>query len=90
MTTHKALELKTVFSKDFAQIFELCCFIFDNANQVKIPLLKNAVRLFSDYVEWFPLEYAFKETVLTKLLNEIILMSKLRLDVLKCFTSICK
>lgn len=90
MTTHKSLELKTVFSKDFAQIFDLCCFIFDNSSQVKIPLLKNAVRLFSDYVEWFPLEYAFKESVLTKLLKEIIQMSKLRLDVIKCFTSICK
>jgi hypothetical protein len=89
LTTSKAQELKLLMSKEFSSVFDLCCFIFENSSNVKNSLLTEAVKLYSSYVKWFPIEYVFREDILTKLLNDMVKMPFLRLEIMKCFGEIC-
>jgi hypothetical protein len=89
MTTSKALELKTLMSKEFGAVFELCCFIFENSANVKQSLLLEAVKLFAENVKWFPLEYVFRDDILSRFLNDIKNMTFIRVQVIKCLGEIC-
>lgn len=90
MTTSKAQELKNLMSKEFGAVFDLCCFIFENSQNVKQSLLTEAVKLFAENVRWFPLEYVFRDDILSKFLNDIKSMSFIRVQVMKCLGEICK
>jgi len=90
MTTNKVQELKSLMAKEFGAVFELCCFIFENSQNVKQSLLIEAIRLYSSYVKWFPLEYVFREDILAKFLNDFKQMTFLRVEVMKCLGEICK
>jgi hypothetical protein len=90
MTTNKVQELKSLMAKEFGAVFELCCFIFENSQNVKQSLLIEAVRLYASYVKWFPLEYVFREDILAKFLNDFKQMTFLRVEVMKCLGEICK
>jgi hypothetical protein len=89
MTTTKVQELKSMMAKEFGAVFELCCFIFENSQNVKQSLLIEAIRLYSSYVKWFPLEYVFREDILAKFLNDFKQMTFLRVEVMKCLGEIC-
>ena len=89
MTKIKANELKIIISKDLSLIIEFCSYFIENEIHDKISLLKNAIRMFSDYSDWFPIEFAFKESILSKLLNNLIQKSNVLLDVITCMTNIC-
>jgi hypothetical protein len=89
MTTSKALELKNLMSKEFGSVFELCLFIFENSQNVKNTLLLEAVKLFSGYIKWFPLEYVFREDIITKFLGDLKTIPSIRLEVIKCLGEIC-
>jgi hypothetical protein len=84
------MELKTMMSKEFNAVFELCCFIFENSNNVKNTLLTEAVKLFADNVKWFPVDYIFREELLTKFLEDMKNHSYLRVQIIKLFGEICK
>ncbi len=90
MTTNKALELKNQMSKEFSAVFDLCLFIFENSQNCKTSLLQEAVKLFAENVKWFPLEYVFRDDVLTRFLNDIKNIPQIRLLVIKCLGEICK
>jgi exportin-1 len=90
MTTSKVQELKSMMVKEFGAVFELCCFIFENSQNVKQSLLIEAIKLYSSYVKWFPLEFVFREDILSKFLNDFKQMTFLRVEVMKCLGEICK
>ena len=90
MTTSKALELKNMMAKEFGAVFELCLFIFENSSNVKQSLLIEAVKLFAENVKWFPLEYVFRQDILSRFLNDIKNMPFIRVQVMKCLGEICK
>jgi hypothetical protein len=90
MTTSKAMELKNLMSKEFGAVFELCCFIFENSANVKQSLLLEAVKLFAENVKWFPLEYVFRDDILSRFLSDIKNMTFIRVQVIKCLGEICK
>jgi len=90
MTTSKVQELKTLMAKEFGAVFELCCFIFENSQNVKQSLLIEAIKLYTSYVKWFPLEFVFREDILSKFLNDFKQMTFLRVEVMKCLGEICK
>jgi hypothetical protein len=77
-------------AKEFSSVFELCCFIFENSQNVKSSLLVEAVKLFGESVKWFPLEYVFKEDIIQRFLNDIKNMPGIRVQVMKCLGEICK
>jgi hypothetical protein len=79
-----------MMSKEFGAVFELCCFIFENSQNVKQSLLIEAVKLYADYVKWFPLEFVFREDLLMKFLNDFKQMTFLRVEIMKCLGEICK
>ena len=89
MTTSKALELKMLMKNEFSSVFDICCFIFQNSENVKNTLMVEAVKLYASYVKWFPIEYVFRDDILNKLLNDMIKMPYLRLEIIKCFGEIC-
>jgi exportin-1 len=89
MTTSKAQELKNLMSMEFGAIFELCNFIFSNSGNVKQSLLLEAVKLFAENVKWFPLEYVFRDDILSRFLNDIKNMPFIRVQVMKCLGEIC-
>jgi hypothetical protein len=90
MTTSKALELKNMMAKEFGAVFDLCLFIFENSNNVKQSLLVEAVKLFAENVKWFPLEFVFRNDILSRFLNDIKNMPFIRVQVMKCLGEICK
>jgi hypothetical protein len=90
MTTSKALELKNLMVKEFGAVFELCLFIFENSSNVKQNLLIEAVKLFGENVKWFPLEYVFRDDILSRFLNDMKTMPFIRIPVMKCLGEICK
>jgi exportin-1 len=75
-------------SKEFGAVFDLCLFIFENSANVKQSLLIEAVKLFADNVKWFPLEYVFREDILSRFLNDIKNMPFIRVQVMKCLGEI--
>ncbi len=90
MTTSKATELKNLMSKEFGEVFKLCCFIFENSQNVKQSLLQEAIKLFAENIKWFPLEYVFRDDIITRFLSDIKTMSFIRVHVMKCLGEICK
>jgi exportin-1 len=88
MTTSKANELKVLMSKEFSSVFELCIFIFENSANVKQTLLLEAMKLYSGFIKWFPLEYVFREDLLSKFLADMKTLNFLRLTTMKCFSEI--
>ena len=90
MTTSQAAELKILMSKEFSSVFELCIFIFENSGSVKHTLLLEAMKLYSGFIKWFPLEFVFREDLLSKFLSDMKTMNFLRLNTMKCFAEICK
>jgi exportin-1 len=90
MTTNKALELKNMMSKEFSAVFDLCLFIFENSQNVKASLITEAVKLYTSYVKWFPLEFVFREDILSKFLADFKTMTFLRVEIMKCLGEICK
>jgi hypothetical protein len=53
-------------------------------------LLIEAIKLYTSYVKWFPLEFVFREDILSKFLNDFKQMTFLRVEVMKCLGEICK
>lgn len=78
-----------MMAKEFGSVFDLCLFIFENSTSVKSSLLIEAIKLFSGYVKWFPLEYVFRQDILTKFLNDLKNIPTIRLEVIKCLGEIC-
>jgi exportin-1 len=89
LTTQKVNELKNIMSKEFSAVFDLCLFIFENSQNVKQSLLIEAVKLFAENVKWFPLEYVFRDDILTRFLNDIKNIPIIRVQVMKCLGEIC-
>lgn len=76
-------------SKEFRSVFDLCCFIFANTNNVRKSLSKAAIKVYADYIKWFPLEFVFEMNIINSLLSDLGSKSNLRLDIMKCFGEIC-
>lgn len=79
-----------MLTKESQSIFDLCLYIFENSNNVKISLLTEAVKLYASNIKWFPYEYVFRNDIVTRFLNDIKNMPQIRVEVLKCFNEICK
>ena len=88
LTTQKAFELKNKMSTEFSQVFLLCKFIFDNAQNVKQSLLIQAVELFAEYTTWFPINYVFDSKIIGTFLENLKTMPFIRVEVIKCIGQI--
>jgi len=92
MTSNKMHELKSMMEKEFSSVYELCLFIFgifETQKDVKKSLLKAAIRVYDDYIKWFPVEFTFREDILLKFINFSKEFPAARLEVMKCFGEIC-
>lgn len=88
LTRSKAQALQALMSKESYLVYDLFMFILDNSLNVKKSLLKQALRLFSATVKYFPLEKVFDDNLLSRFLDDLNKISASRIDLMKCFGEI--
>ncbi|KAI8371079.1 nuclear export factor CRM1 [Blakeslea trispora] len=86
MTQLKAATLKTQMKQEFAEIYNLCREVLDNA--VKHSLIKATLETLLRFVHWVPVGYVFETDLIETLRNKFFEQPQFRNVTLKCFTEI--
>ena len=84
LTARKAYELREKMSKEFIQVFELCQLIIKNSNQVNRNLLLQAIKLFGEYMNWFPINLTLNQDIMNQTLINFKDLSFCRTETMKC------
>ena len=58
-------------SQEFLQVVYLCQNVFNNAQTLGNIVLLDALKLYAEYSNWFPVNYVFDQNILQKLFNYI-------------------
>ncbi|KAL2919489.1 Karyopherin transporter [Polyrhizophydium stewartii] len=86
LTQNKAKKLKNQMAGEFAEIFQLCHEILENAT--KPSLIKATLDTLLRFLNWIPLGYIFETTIIDILRNRFFQVPEFRNVTLKCFTEI--
>ena len=84
LTAKKAFELREKMKKEFVEVFELCQLIINNSNQVKQSLLIQSIKLFAEYMNWFPINLTLNQDIMRKTLTNFKELSFCRTETMKC------
>lgn len=84
LTAKKAFELRTKMSKEFSEVFNLCQLIINNSNQVKQSLLIQSIKLFAEYMNWFPINLTLNQEIMMKTLVNFKELSFCRTETMRC------
>eukprot|EP00188_Purpureofilum_apyrenoidigerum_P000812 Plantae.Rhodophyta-Purpureofilum_apyrenoidigerum.ctg14017.p1 GENE.Plantae.Rhodophyta-Purpureofilum_apyrenoidigerum.ctg14017~~Plantae.Rhodophyta-Purpureofilum_apyrenoidigerum.ctg14017.p1 ORF type:complete len:1087 (-),score=225.16 Plantae.Rhodophyta-Purpureofilum_apyrenoidigerum.ctg14017:29-3289(-) len=90
MTQEKIKNLKDQFNKEFASVFELCLFVFDQSTSLKDSkpsLLIATLNTLERFLIWIPVGFIF-ETHLLETLISCLALPVLRNHALKCLVEI--
>ena len=80
----KAYELREKMSKEFIEVFNLCQLIINNSNSVNKNLLIIAIKLFAEYMNWFPITLTLNQDMMMKTLVNFKELSSCRTETMKC------
>ena len=84
LTAKKAYELREKMSKEFIEVFNLCQLIINNSNSVNKNLLIIAIKLFAEYMNWFPITLTLNQDMMMKTLVNFKELSSCRTETMKC------
>ena len=84
LTAKKAYQLREKMSKEFIEVFQLCQFIINNSNQVKQSLLIQSIKLFAEYMNWFPINLTLNQDIMRKTLTNFKELSFCRTETMMC------
>eukprot|EP00397_Hematodinium_sp_SG-2012_P001766 GEMP01001771.1.p1 GENE.GEMP01001771.1~~GEMP01001771.1.p1 ORF type:complete len:1108 (+),score=186.25 GEMP01001771.1:155-3478(+) len=92
MISKKVLKLKGSLTQQFASIFELCMFIFQNhittPGTVNPSLLKTTLTTLAQFLSWIPLGYVFETQLIDILLNNFWDPLQFRIECCQCLNEI--
>ena len=88
LTAKKAYELREKMSKEFIEVFNLCQLIMNNSNQVKQSLLIQSIKLFAEYLNWFPINLTLNQDIMKKTLTNFKELSFCRTETMRCLENI--
>ena len=84
LTARKAYELREKMSKEFIQVFELCQLIIKNSKSVNRNLLIQAIKLFGEYMNWFPINLTLNQDIMNQTLLNFKDLGFCRTETMKC------
>ena len=84
LTAKKAYELREKMSKEFIEVFNLCQLIINNSNSVNKNLLIRAIKLFAEYMNWFPINLTLNKDMMMRTLVNFKELSSCRTETMKC------
>ena len=84
LTAKKAYELRNKMSNEFIEVFNLCQLIINNSNQVKQSLLIQSIKLFAEYMNWFPINLTLNQDIMMKTLINFKELSFCRTETMRC------
>ena len=84
LTAKKAYELREKMSKEFIEVFNLCQLIMNNSNQVKQSVLIQSIKLFAEYMNWFPINLILNQDIMRKSLTNFKELSFCRTETMRC------
>ena len=84
LTAKKAYQLREKMSKEFIEVFQLCQLIINNSNQVKQSLLIQSIKLFAEYMNWFPINLTLNQDIMRKTLTNFKELSFCRTETMMC------
>ena len=88
LTFKKAQELREKMKTEFIEVFNLCQLIINNSTAVKQNLLTQALKLFGEYTNWFPLNLALNKDLLYKILMNFKDLVFCRTETMKCLSGL--
>ena len=84
LTTKKAYELREKMSKEFIEVFNLCQLIISNASSVNKNLLIQSIKLFGEYMNWFPINLTLNVDIMKQTLLNFKNLSSCRTETMRC------
>ena len=84
LTTKKAYELREKMSKEFIEVFNLCQLIISNSNSVNKNLLIQSIKLFGEYMNWFPINLTLNVDIMKQTLLNFKNLSSCRTETMRC------
>ena len=84
LTTKKAYELREKMSKEFIEVFNLCQLIINNSNSVNKNLLIQSIKLFGEYMNWFPINLTLNVDIMKQTLLNFKNLSSCRTETMRC------
>ena len=88
LTAKKAYELREKMSKEFIEVFNLCQLIINNSNSVNKNLLIQSIKLFGEYMNWFPINLTLNQDVMRQTLLNFKNLSSCRTETMRCLGNI--
>ena len=84
LTAKKAYELREKMSKEFIEVFNLCQLIINNSNSVNKNLLIQSIKLFGEYMNWFPINLTLNPDIMRQTLLNFKNLSSCRTETMRC------
>ena len=84
LTSKKAYELREKMSKEFIEVFSLCQLIINNSNNVNKNLLIQSIKLFGEYMNWFPINLTLNPDIMRQTLLNFKNLSSCRTETMRC------
>ena len=84
LTAKKAYELREKMSKEFIEVFNLCQLIINNSNSVNKNLLIQSIKLFGEYMNWFPINLTLNQEIMKQTLINFKNLSSSRTETMRC------
>ena len=88
LTAKKAYELRQKMSNEFIEVFNLCQLIINNSNSVNKNLLIQSIKLFGEYMNWFPITLTLNQEFIGQTLLNFKNLSSCRTETMRCLGSI--
>ena len=71
-------------SKEFIEVFSLCQLIINNSNNVNKNLLIQSIKLFGEYMNWFPINLTLNPDIMRQTLLNFKNLSSCRTETMRC------
>ena len=84
LTAKKAYELREKMSKEFIEVFNLCQLIINNSNSVSKNLLIQSIKLFGEYMNWFPINLTLNPDIMKQTLVNFKNFTYCRTETMRC------
>ena len=84
LTSKKAYELREKMSKEFIEVFNLCQLIINNSSSVNKNILIQSIKLFGEYMNWFPINLTLNPDIMRQTLVNFKNLSSCRTETMRC------
>ena len=88
LTAKKAYELRQKMSNEFIEVFKLSQLIIKNSNSVNKNLLIQSIKLFGEYMNWFPINLTLNQEFIGQTLLNFKNLSSCRTETMRCLGSV--